>query len=158
MKGNSGKKCHQFAMEVEAYLDRHPGPAPVAVPSQLAAHAGECTTCAEAWTQAAASRTLLSHLAEAPVSEDTTYLATRVRALIADRERRYLPVAWKEMAVAAVLFAFTLGSFVYNIRRTESPNIDEAIALDVPHLNPQHPSDDHQRPGRADVMLTLMQP
>ena len=151
-------RCRQFAIEVEGYLDRHPGPAPASVPTQFAGHARECAACAGAWAQAAASRSLLASMADATTPNDIPFMSARVHALIADRERRFLPVAWREMVVAAALFAVTLGSFVYNIRRTERPNIDEAIALDVPHLNPLHPSDDHLHPGNADVMLILMRP
>ncbi|MGH9393816.1 MAG: hypothetical protein ACRD1E_06565, partial [Terriglobales bacterium] len=64
----------------------------------------------------------------------------------------------RDLVLASALFAATLSSFVYNFRRTERPNADEAMVLDVPHLNPMHPADDHVRPQLADVMLNLMNP
>jgi len=158
-------KCRQFIVGVEEYLARHPGTPSRQVPLQLADHAEGCVGCRERWRVAVQSRVLLAGLR--PESEPTPvpFFATRVQARIREQQTRQsasnwagMNVAWKDLIIAGVLFASTLGSFVYNFRRVERPNVDEAIVLDVPHLNPQHPADDHVTPKPADVMLSLMNP
>lgn len=158
-------KCSQFIVALEEYLARHPGSPPDSVPAQWEPHVQACDRCQRRWETAARSRRLLVGLGSVAEPASDPYFLTRVQARIREMQAhqaaaglRGLHVAWRDVIIASALFASTLGSFVYNIRRTERPNADEAIVLDVPHLNPMHPSDDHIRPKAADVMMSLMNP
>lgn len=148
---------------VEDFLERQPAPG-TELPAGLAEHAAGCRACATQIENALRSHWLLQALqAEAEPADDYfgTRLRARLEALQAARRRgwmRGLSVAGRDLALAAALFATMLGSFLYNFQRTERPNADEAMALDVPHLNPMHPSDDHLRPKPVDVMVNLMNP
>lgn len=157
--------CREFLGLLEDYLAQHPGSAPGAVPIRMGGHAQTCRRCQKRWETAVRSRGLLAGLRSNEEPPSDPYFLGRVRARIREQEARRanaglrgLHVAGRDLVIAAALFATTLGSFVYNFRRTERPNADEAIVLDVPHLNPMHPSDDHVRPKAADVMLSLMNP
>lgn len=158
--------CRSFVLQLEEYLARHPDALTAgsgAVPAQLAPHAQRCRSCRQRWRAAAASRTLLSPLR--PPGEPATdpLFYGRLRARIATLEATRWHPGWAEvrlrhLVLASVLFIAALGSFVYNLHRTETPNADEAMVLDVPHINPQHPADSHAQPRLADVMLNLMNP
>jgi len=153
--------CHEFVLALEDHLGLHPGELPEAVPATLELHASNCPACAGRWREAARSRSLLAALrsqTSAAAMEDGYFWTRLQAALEAAPRRRLIPVGGRDLVLASTLFAVTLGSFLYNFRRIERPNADEAIVLDVPHLNPMHPSDDHVRPQLADVMLNLMNP
>ncbi|MGH9482337.1 MAG: hypothetical protein ACRD1L_09620 [Terriglobales bacterium] len=161
--------CKQYVVALEDYLARHPGALSASPPPPLASHAATCHACQRSWLTAARSRSLLASVRAGgepePGADGTAYFLTRLHARIREQEGRKahaglrgLRIAGRDLALAGVLFAFTLGSFVYNFQRTERPNADEAMVLDVPHLNALHPSDDHVRPQLADAMLNLMNP
>ena len=160
--------CRQFAVDAEQFLATHPGPAPAEPPVQLRNHAAQCATCRVRWQDASRSRRLLAPWRElaAEKSHVDPHFLTRLRVHIRQQQARpagwralrRLDVAGRDLRIAAVLFLCTLSAFVYTFQHIERPNADEAMVLDVPHLNPQHPSDDHVRPRMADVMLNLMNP
>ena len=156
--------CSQFVLELEEDLAAHPG-LPEAIASRLAAHANGCEGCRQHWQTAVETRSLLSGLRRLDAGvPDPGFAANVGNRILARKARsawerwRGLTIARRDLVVATVLFVITLGSFVYNFTHIERPNMDEAFALDVPHLNPQHPSDDHLRPRNADAMLNLMTP
>ncbi|HUX67105.1 MAG TPA: hypothetical protein VMV31_06425 [Terriglobales bacterium] len=161
-------KCKQFVVALEDYLGRHPGALAADLPHALQPHASACPRCQRRWSTAARSRLLLGGLRPSPEAVEAgldPFFLTRLQARIYAQEHapalfglRGWQIAGRDLVLAAVLFAGTLGSFLYNFHRIETPNADEAMVLDVPHLNPQHPSDDHVRPKLADVMLNLMNP
>jgi len=150
--------CREFVLALEEHLALHPGALPADIPAPLGLHAAGCSACAQRWHTAGQSRSLMAAL-RGPAVVDDPFFWTRLQARMDGPSRqRSFRVGGRELVLASALFAVTLGSFVYNFRRTERPNADEAIALDVPHLNPMHPADDHVRPQMADVMLNLMNP
>lgn len=161
-------QCRQFIVALEDYLARHPNSVAEAPPARLAEHADHCAKCQERWRVATRSRSLLAslrHPAEPGSEAFDAHFLTRLNARVREQERQIaargffgLRVAGRDLTLAALLFACTLGSFVYNLQRTERPNADEAMVLDVPHLNPMHPADDHVHPQLADAMLSLMNP
>lgn len=158
-------QCTEFILALEDHLACHPGPAGAEPPLRLRDHAEACWRCRDRWHTAAGSRLLLAELREpAQPTELPPYFLTRLRAEISRQSQplprgfRGLRIAARDLVVAALLFTGALGSFLYNFQRTERPNADEAMVLDVPHLNPAHPADDHIRPRNADVMLSLMNP
>ena len=160
-------KCKQFVVALEDYLGRHSGVLAAELPHALQPHASACRRCQQRWSTAARSRLLLGGLRHPPEAEPALdpYFFTRLQARIHAQQHapslfglRGWQIAGRDLVLAAVLFAGTLGSFLYNFHRIETPNADEAMVLDVPHLNPQHPSDDHVRPKLADAMLNLMNP
>jgi hypothetical protein len=157
-------KCHQFVLGIEDYLAQHPGP-DVSLPSRLERHALRCRSCRKGWEEARRSRRLLAQLRLEGEPPAEPFFLTRVQARIEAEARRRAhsgllgrPVRWRDVAIAGALFAATLCTFVYDVQRTERPNADEAIALDVPHLNPNHPAGSHVKPKLADAMLNLMNP
>lgn len=154
-------KCGQFMRACEEYLDLHRDPSP-RLPARLAEHVQTCRRCQSRWQTTVRARGLLALLRpEGELAPDPDFLA-RVRARIRDRQmrRRWMAmrVAWRDLVIALVLFVSAAGLFTYNLRRTEQPNMGEAMALDVPHINPEHPADSHQKPQAADVLLNLMNP
>ena len=156
-------KCGDFVLELEEFLAAHPG-APGTMPAHLKVHAEVCGACTARWRTAARSRLLLMELRPPEPPAADPYFLNRVRARIqAQRGRPFatlagLRVAWKDLIVAGALCAVTLGAFVYNLRRTERPNADEAIVLDVPHIDPHHPADSHRQPQTADALVSLIYP
>jgi hypothetical protein len=156
----SKAKCRSYVLALEEFLDQHPGELPPAPAAEWARHGETCRACRRHWQVAAASRHLLSGLPAQPLRPDP-YFLTRLQARLAPQPRPWLGglrVGWRGLAVAATLFAVTATSFAYDLHRTESPNADEAMVLDVPHVNALHPSDDHLRPSLSDAMLNLMNP
>lgn len=159
-------KCKHFIVALEDYLGRHPGELLAELPSPLRSHASACARCEHRSRVAFRSRRLLAELRPGDEPCPDPYFFTRLQARIAAQQQhppvrfglRGWQVAGRDLTLAAILFAGTLGSFLYNFHRIESPNADEAMVLDVPHTNPMHPSDDHQRPQLADAMLSLMNP
>ncbi|MGH9478435.1 MAG: hypothetical protein ACRD1A_04325 [Terriglobales bacterium] len=128
-------------------------------------HLETCRHCQADWERAARSRVLLASLRAEPdasATEPDPWFARRVLARIERESARPGRLKWKiagrELALASMLFAATLGTFIYDFHRVERPNADEAIVLDVPHLNPMHPADSHLQPRMSDVMLNLMNP
>lgn len=162
------RACRQFVVEAEDFLATHPEAAPLEVPPALRPHAAACRGCQARWLEASRSRRLLTPLREQAAAQRVPdpHFLTRVRGRIqlcqaqpsGWRDWLGLNIAARDLVIAAVLFFCTLSAFIYNFHRIERPNADEAMVLDVPHTNPQHPSDDHVRPGMADVMLNLMNP
>ncbi len=157
-------KCREFVWGMEEYLAQHPGPDPQ-LPSRLEPHVRRCGACSAGWERAVRSRQLLAGLRVEGEPPAEPYFLARVAARIEAEERRRArsrllgrPVRWRDVALAGTLFAATLCTFVYGVRRTERRNADEAIVLDVPHLNPNHPAASHVKPKLADVMLNLMNP
>jgi hypothetical protein len=157
-------KCQEFVLGIEDYLAQHPGPE-AQLPSRLEAHAQRCGRCREGWERAQRSRRLLAAVRVEGEPPAEPFFLTRVQARIEVEARRRTkagllgrPVRWRDVAIAGALFAATLCTFVYDVHRTERPNADEAIALDVPHLNPNHPAGSHVKPKLADAMLNLMNP
>lgn len=162
--------CRQFAVDAEQFLATHTGLSPAEPPVQLRSHAAQCAPCRARWQDACRSRHLLAPLRELAAAADKSnsdpHFLTRLRVRIRQQQARptgwrtlrRLDVAGRDLLIAAVLFLCTLSAFVYTFHHIERPNADEAMVLDVPHLNPQHPTDDHARPGMADVMLNLMNP
>ncbi|MGN6592636.1 MAG: hypothetical protein ACTHJX_07050 [Terriglobales bacterium] len=158
MKSNA--KCRSYVLAVEEFLDKHPGALPPAPAAGWAHHGEICPACRQHWQVAATSRQLLSGLQPQPLRSDP-YFVQRLQARLAPPSAPWLGglrVGWRGLAVAATLFAVTATSFAYDLHRTESPNSDEAMVLDVPHVNALHPSDDHLRPSLSDAMLNLMNP
>ena len=158
--------CKQFLPHLETHWDRHAGEPAPRLPRELASHAEACPRCAARLRTGQLSRQLLFSLRppapDATESERQTDLfVARLRRRLEQREAApawlHLRVRWRDLAVAGAVFAITLTSFVYNVRRTETPDISEAEVLDVPHVNWQHPSDDH-RAGATDVFLSLLNP
>ncbi len=157
-------KCRAFIMGMEEYLAQHAGPEPQ-LPSRLAAHAERCPACRGGWQDALRSRQLLAGLRLEGEPPAQPFFLARVRVRIQEEAERRArsrllgrPVRWRDVAIAGALFAATLCTFVYDVHRTERPNVDEAMVLDVPHLNPNHPAASHVKPKLADVMLNLMNP
>jgi hypothetical protein len=158
-------KCRAFVLAVEDYLAQHPASQPQ-LPSRLEAHARDCARCRRGWETARQGRQLLAAIRVEGERPTEPFFLTRVQARIAQEEQRRAqaagflgrPVRWRDVAIAGAFFAATLCTFVYDVHRTEAPNADEAIALDVPHLNPNHPAGSHVRPKLADAMLNLMNP
>lgn len=159
-------KCAAFKVQLEEWLER--GGA-AALPGALRAHADGCARCRQGVEAALRSRVLLRALGRGVATEPSPYFAECVRARIQAAKRVQawgqawgwmsgLRVAGRDLVLATALFGLMLGSFIYNFQRTERPNSDEAMALDVPHTNPMHPADDHVRPRAADAMLSLMNP
>ncbi|MGH9476985.1 MAG: hypothetical protein ACRD1C_11730 [Terriglobales bacterium] len=150
--------------ELEEYLTRHPdaggGLEAGQAPGGLEGHFRACRECRQRWRVTMASRMLLTSLRSPGGLLADPYFYGRVRARIEALApaQRWVEIRWRHLVLASLLFATALGSFVYNIQRTETPNADEAMVLDVPHLNPQHPEDSHLQPRLADVMLNLMNP
>lgn len=158
--------CKQFLRHVETHWDRHAGEPAPHLPRELASHAEACPRCAARLRTGQLSRHLLFSLRPpaaadpAETERQTDLFVARLRRRLEQREAAawpYLRVRWRELAVAGAMFAITLTSFIYNVRRTETPDISEAEVLDVPHVNWQHPSDDH-RAGATDVFLSLLNP
>lgn len=152
-------ECRRFIREAEDFLATHPGTLGC-TPARLGPHLGSCRACTHRWRVMLASHCLLSSLQAEKEPAADPYFYERVRARIQALQPRYrrTEIRWLHLALAAALFVAALGSFAYNLHRTEMPNADEAMALDVPHLNPQHPADSHVRPRLADAMLNLMNP
>ncbi|TAN21804.1 MAG: hypothetical protein EPN33_09070 [Acidobacteria bacterium] len=151
--------CRRFIREAEDFLATHPGAAGGA-PVRLAPHLGICRLCTRRWQVMLASHSLLHRLQAEKEPAADPYFYERLRARIQTLQPRYrrAEIRWLHLALAAALFVAALGSFAYNLQRTEMPNADEAMALDVPHINPQHPADSHVQPRLADAMLNLMNP
>ncbi len=155
--------CGQFTRNLEYYLNDYlarGGPAP--------AHAAACRHCARRWRTALASQALLASLRPSepsPAPEDAYFFArlqTRIAHLQREQSLRWnqrfaaqLGAARRDLALAGAVLAITLGSFCFGLHRTESPDISEAIALDVPHVHVHHPSQDHG-PAARDVLLSLL--
>jgi hypothetical protein len=156
-------KCRSFIPALEEYFDTHPDATSTQQLSrELASHVGVCAECKASYRQALQSRVLLASLraSRRPDSEDP-YFLTRVKARIAAQQaRRFWPfvVAWRDVITAVAIFLITLGTFVYDIHRVETPHADEAIAVDAPHVNTAHPADDHEIASAQDVMVTLLTP
>ncbi|MGH9412447.1 MAG: hypothetical protein ACRD0Y_01785 [Terriglobales bacterium] len=152
-------ECRSFVRAAEEFLASHPG-AVTYTPARLASHLERCRRCLQRWQSALASRELLTSLrSEGELAADP-YFYSRLRTRIGAMRRRsgMAEIRWLHLALAMALFFVALGSFAYNLHRTETPNADEAMALDVPHINPQHPADSHAQPRLADAMLNLMNP
>lgn len=160
--------CRQFVAAVEEFFDTHPAARPLEPPPLLQEHVAGCPACRSRWQQACQSRRVLDPLRQTgrELEEADPAFLLRLHRRIQQQQARAagwrglfrLNIATRDLVLAAVLFLCTLGAFVYNFHRIERPNADEAMVLDVPHTNPQHPSDDHVQPGMADVMLNLMNP
>lgn len=162
--------CRQFLRDLEQHWDRHAGEVAPRLPRDLAGHAERCRRCAGRLREAQAARALLFCLRPvgsaapgepAAAGSDSGRFLAGVRRQIARAGEKSVWIPWpikaRDLAVAGGIFALTLASFVYNVRRTETPDISEAEALDVPHVHWQHPSDDHQA-GATDVFLSLLNP
>lgn len=155
-------KCREFKVALETAWDRHGELTP---PEGWSHHLQRCSHCQADWERAARSRVLLANLrpeAATGGSEPDPWFTRRVMARIerqaAGRGQLQWRIAGRDLALASMLFAATLGTFLYDFHRVERPNADEAIVLDVPHLNPMHPADSHARPRLADAMMNLMNP
>ncbi|MGH9466215.1 MAG: hypothetical protein ACRD1Y_02555 [Terriglobales bacterium] len=96
--------------------------------------------------------------AAAPDPWFTKRVLARIERQSARTGRLQWRIAGRDLALASMLFAATLGTFLYDFHRVERPNADEAIVLDVPHLNAMHPADSHVKPRLADAMMNLMNP
>src|SRR6185312_9766144 len=128
--------CRRFILEIEDLLDRGSA-CDSARDSRVPQHAHACASCGDRWRAAQLSRRLLAGI-EPPNRTADPYFWTRLQARLHPvRLPRWSGVGAKarDWAMASALFAATLGLFVYNIKRTEVPNANEAMALDVPHLN-----------------------
>lgn len=154
--------CSRFVRGLEEYLDSHPET--LQVNGELGAHASRCRRCRSVMDDALRSRLLLVSL-RAPQEESTdpyflTRLHARIEAESAQRPLGFLQrrLAWRDVLAATLLFAVSLGSFVYDVHHTETPNVDEAMVLDVPHVHPQHPLLDHRHTTPTDVLLSLLNP
>jgi predicted anti-sigma-YlaC factor YlaD len=152
--------CRSFILALEDYFDTHPEGARLS--RELSQHVAACPACAARYREAAQSRVLMASLRAArPAPQEDPYFLTRVKALIASQEqvRGWLPfrVVWRDVLGALAIFLVTLGTFVYDVHRVESPSVDEAIAVNVPHASADHPAQDHLPDGQ-NVMLTLLQP
>lgn len=159
--------CGDFNRNLEHYLSDYAGAAArgEAGAWQAPEHTLRCARCQERWRQAVAVHGLLASLREAP-GETDPYFFTRVEARIAAagqasqrswraRWAAQLGAARRDLIVAGAILALTFGSFCFDLQRTESPSIAEAVALDVPHVHWRHPSQDHG-PGATDVLLSLL--
>ena len=152
--------CRPFLLQLEEFLDQHPGPLPSLPPGEWGHHSRHCSACLERWRTAARSRILLAGLQAPPAAPDP-YFFQRLQTRLAPQPRPWLGglrISWRSLTLAGTLFAVTATSFAYDLHRTETPNADEAMVLDVPHVNAMHPSDDHVRPTLSDAMLNLMNP
>lgn len=152
--------CKEFLRALEDHWDRHSAAERPVLTGELASHAEGCSRCAERVRTGLQSRQLLFSLREErPVDP---FFVVRVRQRIASEAgagsawRRWR-VQWRDLLVAGAIFVITLTSFVYDVHRTETPDISEAEVLDVPHVNWQHPADDHTA-GATDVFLSLLNP
>ncbi|MGH9488421.1 MAG: hypothetical protein ACRD04_12645 [Terriglobales bacterium] len=145
---------------MEDYLDGHPGPAAASPPEALGPHVEQCRRCGQRWTVAARSRKLLAPLQRSgePPADPNFYARLRARIEGLEPRWRRAEIRWRHVVLAGVLFAMALGAFVYDMHQVETPNADEAMVLDVPHINPNHPVDSHVRPQLADAMENLMNP
>ncbi|MGH9468045.1 MAG: hypothetical protein ACRD1Y_11895 [Terriglobales bacterium] len=152
--------CRKFILAAEEFLDGHSGPAPLPIPASMNSHLASCTACRERWATVLRSRSLTLSLqtGEEPALDPYFYDRLRARIAAARHGRARFEIRWRHVVLACALFLACLSSFAYDMHRTETPNADEAIALDVPHINPQHPSDSHLHPRLADAMLNLMNP
>lgn len=155
-------RCSGFIRRLEEYLASHPDS--LRVNGELGAHAAGCRRCAQALETALLSRALLASLREPLVEETEPAFFTRLHAHIdaesAQRARGFLqrPLAWRDLVAATLLLVVSLGSFVYDVQHTETPNVDEAMVLDVPHVHARHPSLDHLHATPTDVLLSLLNP
>lgn len=155
-------RCSGFIRALEDFLASHPDA--VSVNGQVAAHAAGCQRCQQRLQWALQSRMVLSTLRTPPAEGVDPYFLTRLQARIESERRRRLgsllqrPLAWRDLAVATMLLVVSLTSFVYDVHRTETPNVDEAMVLDVPHVNFRHPSLDHRHVTASDVLLSLLNP
>lgn len=152
-------KCAACEVTLEEWMEIGEGQL---LPAELQEHIAGCVRCRSRVQAALRSRVLLRSLRAKEETVDSPYFAARVLAGIRQQARKPgwggLRVAGRDLVLATALFGAMLGSFIYNFQRTERPNSDEAMALDVPHTNPMHPADDHARPRPADAMLSLMNP
>lgn len=157
--------CGEFVRNIEQYLSEYVGQVGEdACSGILPDHLQTCRRCAGRWRQALASHRLLASLRE-PAAEPDPYFVTRVQARIAQTSRpaprwqtrfaAQIGAARRDLVLAAAVLAITLGSFCFDLQRTETPSIAEAVALDVPHVHWRHPSQDHG-PGATDVLLSLL--
>lgn len=155
-------RCSGFVRALEDYLASHPDA--VQVNGQLGAHAVGCPRCQQRLELALRSRVVLSALRTPPAEGVDPYFLTRLQARIEGERRRRSgtpfrrPLAWRDLAVATMLLVVSLTSFVYDVHRTEAPNVDEAMVLDVPHVNFRHPSLDHRHVTTSDVLMSLLNP
>lgn len=155
-------RCSSFVRSLEEYLANHPDT--MQVNGELGAHAARCRRCRAHLNSAVRSRLLLASL-RTPQQEAVdpfflTRLHARIEAQSAERSRGFLQrrLAWRDVLAATLLFAFSLGSFVYDVHHTEAPNVDEAMVLDVPHVHTQQPLLDHRHTTPTDVLLSLLNP
>lgn len=158
--------CGEFARHLEQYLSDAPALATEAgCAAPLPEHPARCARCAARWRRAVASQVLLASLRQPLPGPDPLFYA-RLRARIAAGQQRarlpwsarfaaQLGAARRDLILAAAILAITFGSFCFDLQRTESPSIAEAVALDVPHVHWRHPSQDHG-PGATDVLLSLL--
>ena len=155
--------CRNFRTALEEYFDTRPAVGPSAsggLSRDLSDHVRTCKHCAGEYRDAVRSRILLSSLKDEAQPQADPYFFTRLQARIREQARSFsvwrLPLGVRDVVAVVAVFLIMLGTFIFNFQRLESPNIDEAIAVDVPHVNALHPSDDHQ-PHSEDVMLSLLQ-
>ena len=153
-------KCRQVQLDFEGRLDAVPGSSSEPLGRDLQAHLESCARCAAEVTAAQQSQWLLGALRREGEPPADPYFFTRLQARLRTEARPsitfwHLGVGRRDLLVATLIFLVSLGSFVYDVHRIEQPNADEAIALDVPHVNVQHPADDH-RADSQDVMLSLL--
>lgn len=158
--------CGEFARNLEQYLSDATGLAPtVDSAAQPPEHAARCARCGQRWRRAVASQMLLASLRE-PAPDSDPYFFSRIQARIAAAQQEsrlrwsarfaaQLGAARRDLILAAAILAITFGSFCFDLQRTESPSIAEAVALDVPHVHWRHPNQDHG-PGATDVLLSLL--
>lgn len=155
-------RCSRFKRGLEDYLANHPDS--LQVNGALGVHAARCLRCRVLLDDAMRSRLLLSALRIPREETVDPYFLTRLHARIATestgRSYRFLErhLAWPDVLAATLLFAVSLGSFVYGVHHTEAPNVDEAMVLDVPHIHPQHPLLDHRHTTPTDVLYSLLNP
>lgn len=177
--------CQRYLRAIEDELDQlatcapESGPDSPPLSAALRMHVEGCRRCARTLQSSWRARRLLAALREEsagpavpaggpgpedwrePPQQDALFLAA-VKARIArarkpERGVGGLRVRWRDLGVAGAVFVFTLAGFIYDVHRTESPDISEAEALDVPHVHWRHPSDDHTA-GATDVLLSLLNP
>jgi len=154
-------KCRQVQLAFEDRLDALPGVAAEPLGRDIQAHLELCEVCAAEVRRAQQSRMLLSALRREAEPAADPFFFTRLQARLRAQARPvvsfwHLGVGRRDLLVAMLIFLVSLGSFVYDVHRIERPSADEAIALDVPHVNTQHPSDDHRAADSQDVMLSLL--
>lgn len=137
------------------------------LPAPIREHAAVCSACALRLQSALESRELLAALLPEADLEPAVdpYFYGKLRAQIGSkrevprRSLRSLGVLWRDVAVAGLVFAATLSTFLYGLSRTEVPNADSAIAVDVPSTNPYlTPERLNGRATPVDVMVSVLLP